>query len=370
MSRGRSLLVLAAITVITVIAAGLSMQNLEVDAIPSRGEPVFPDLLSRAHEVAEIRAVTNRRAFRLELAGGRWVMAEKSGYPAAGDKVHQLVVGAAGLKRLGPKTSNPDLYPRIGLEAPEAVDAKSVRFTILDAGGETLAEFIVGNRQASKIDLDLNELYLREPGEPQSWLVEGKLPRSKIQVDWLDREILKIDHERVRDVRVTHLDGDVVEVRRASRTQSEFELLGIPADHEVRDQWRVNDIGRGLADLRLDDVRRIEDSDVDSPGYTIEFTTFDGLRVRALTYLSAETTYARLEAAFDAALAEPAEDAAENEAPAQASSTPDVVRAEAERLNARWRGWEYQLAKFKADYFVMRVAELVEPKESAETQSQ
>ena len=36
----------------------------------------------------------------------------------------------------------------------------------------------------------------------------------------------------------------------------------------------------------------------------------------------------------------------------------DEVRAAAERLNARWRGWAYELPSFKRDYVARRMDEL------------
>ena len=36
----------------------------------------------------------------------------------------------------------------------------------------------------------------------------------------------------------------------------------------------------------------------------------------------------------------------------------DAVRAEAERLNARWQGWAYELPSFKRDYIAKRMDDL------------
>ena len=36
----------------------------------------------------------------------------------------------------------------------------------------------------------------------------------------------------------------------------------------------------------------------------------------------------------------------------------DEVRAEAERLNARWKGWAYELPSYKRDYLAKRMDEL------------
>ena len=77
--------------------------------------------------------------------------------------------------------------------------------------------------------------------------------------------------------------------------------------------------------------------------------------------------WVQLRAEFDEGLVEKSEDAAEaskDEASAAPGDTSgslrsaDEVRAEAERLNARWKGWAYELPSFKRDYIAKRIDEL------------
>ena len=57
----------------------------------------------------------------------------------------RLVIGVARLKRIEPKTSNPDLYSKIGLDDPSSKDANAVQCGFENADGHALAEVIVGN---------------------------------------------------------------------------------------------------------------------------------------------------------------------------------------------------------------------------------
>ena len=99
----------------------------------------------------------------------------------------------------------------------------------------------------------------------------------------------------------------------------------------------------------------------------MQATTFDGLRVHLETVMRDGEAWAQLRAEFDEGLVEKSEDAAEaskDEAGAAPGDTPgslrsaDEVRAEAERLNARWKGWAYELPSFKRDYIAKRIDEL------------
>ena len=380
MRRARSLAVLAGVTLAVVIAAAAVKVRTGGGAIPGEGELTFPGLLPRVDEVRRIRAVTGGETFTLAHDGTQWTMAERDGYRVLADKVHKLVVGAAGLERLEPKTADPALYPRLGLGDPSQSGTGSIRFTLQDEEGEVLADFIVGNREPSRIDLAWSEFYLREPDEARSWLVEGKLSVSRDPVEWLDRQVLHIDPVRVRAVHVRQPGGGGLDVARSRPQDDDFVLDNAPPGHEVEDQWRINDVGRGLAQLRFDDVRSAAGREGrESPGFTAELVTFDGLRVRVNTYREAGATWFRLSAVFDEEAIDPRfisagpggggdEAGAEGGGTGAAGAEPvegllaaPAVREEARRLNALREGWEYRLADYKNAYFTAPVAELVKP---------
>ncbi len=380
----KSLVGLGVVTAAAVAAAAWYQQ--ETDAIPEREALVFPGLLSKVNDATEIKGTSNGESFTLRLVDSAWVMPEKSSYPAHADKVHQLVVGAADLKRLEPKTSNPELYAKLGLDDPTSAESESVQFTFQDASGNTMAAFVLGQDRPARGNPSLTEYYVRLPDDPQTWLVEGKLPRGKRALDWLDKSILSLDRGRIREVRVTHPDAEQVVVRKSEPTQSDYALVGMPENMAIDGQWRVNDIGRGMSDLELDDVRDEADLPQDAAsGYVLELVTFDGLKITMRTTTAGEETYARLEAVFDESAVTPestaktgadGQDSESETPPASASESekekhdPQAVKAEAESLNDRWRGWLYKLPQYKASYFAKRSDDLLKPAdpEPAETQ--
>ena len=394
MKRIRSLVILAVLALAAVLAALVVETETGDSAIPGEGELVFPGLLSRVDEVRRIHAVSGGETFTLAHDGERWTMPERDGYRAVPDKIHRLVVGAAGLERREPKTSDPSRYPRLGLDDPAKEGSASIRFTLEDDAAEVLADFIIGNREASRIDLSLSEFYLREPDDSQSWLVEGKLSVSRDPVEWLEREVLRIDEARVRRVRVRQAAGARLAVSRSRPGDGDFVLHDIPPGHEVESQWRVNDIGRGLASLRLRDVRRAAGEMKGEPGFSAELLTFDGLRVEVETRREDDESWLRVRAAFDEGALDPrfgpADPAGEGDAsaggaqggsagnesepaapraggiePVEGLLAADAVREEVERLNGAWQGWEFRLADFKRSYFTVPAADLVKAAETS-----
>ena len=68
--------------------------------------------------------------------------------------------------------------------------------------------------------------------------------------------IIDIDRERVHRVVVEHPDGERVEVEKAAPEAIDFALRAMPEGAEVDGQWKLNDIGRALVKLELEDVSK------------------------------------------------------------------------------------------------------------------
>ena len=378
----RSIPILAAVTAAAV--GGVFFVERGPDTVEHGGETVFPALLDRVNSVVRVRVTGNEGPFTLARDGDRWVVEEKERYAADPDRVHKLILGAAGMTRVEPKTGNPELYPKLWLEDPSGEDAKSVRFALEDASGAELASWVLGDRRPSKSDASRTELYIRVAGDPMAWLVEGSVPGGPMMIDWLDRHVARIDRERLRAVEVAHADGAVVAVGKPAPADTDFTLQDVPAGREVDSQYRINDVGRFLEDLRFEDVAPASSLDfAGSVDKRLQATTFDGLRIHLETVMRDGEAWARLRAEVDEGLiealgddaaasgdgdgtAESEDDAAESGdgAGTETGDTAgalrplDEVRVEAERLNARWKGWAYELPSFKRDYIAKRMDEL------------
>ncbi len=99
--------------------------------------------------------------------------------------VANLITGLDELRLIEPKTSNPDLYPRIGLEDPNAKGAES-NLVALERGATSLGELIVG-KKAESIGFDpLGGTFVRRPGDAQSWLAQGSPTIPSELSGWFD----------------------------------------------------------------------------------------------------------------------------------------------------------------------------------------
>lgn len=350
----RSFSALCLVTLCVVIAAALVSKDS--DAIPGGGKPLFPDLMSRLNQIEEVHVENSSRRFLLKRGASGWTAPEKSGYPADGDKIHKLLLGAAGLARVEPKTSDPARYPKLGLSDPGLEDSPAQQYRLQSDADSTVASLTVGNSAPAKGDPDLSEFYIRLPDEPRAWLVEGKLPRGDTLVDWLDRTVAEIDRARVRESEVRHASGEVVSITRESPGNDDFRLEDAPPSKTVDGQWKLNDIGRLFSNLELDDVRPKEQAPIQGdPDYVVTMRTFDGLVVRMEVFRQGDEILGVLTAEFNP---QQAETEAAREGTASLLSA-DEVRAEADKLNARWARWAYVLPGFKVDALARTQSELL-----------
>jgi hypothetical protein len=177
MRNGKTLVILGLVTLAVVLAAIFTRQ--ESTAIPRQGERLFPQLMANINNTTEVVGVSKNETFTLTRRDGHWVVKEKSDYPADANKVRQLIVGTAQFQRVEPKTRNPELYEKLGVEGINKEEAKSVKISLKNTSGVALAEFLLGERRWSRGDPSLSEYYVRLPDDPQAWLVEGKRAYAK-----------------------------------------------------------------------------------------------------------------------------------------------------------------------------------------------
>ena len=275
--RTRTTVILAALGAV-VLALGLvygTGPRERTEQAP-QGARVFPDLAAKLGDAARIEiqhgAVTLHLARDARQASSLWGIPDRDGYRALQDKVHELLTGLTELRLDERRTADPASYARLGVADPgKGSDATLVR--VLDDKGGVIAALIAGHaRTAQRGNADT--LYVRRPGEAQSWLADGRLAATADAQDWLDRSIVSIDGKQVAGVTVTRGDATLTFAR-----QGEKFALTQPADHPKLDEFKVDEVSRALSELTLEDVKHAP-----APGKPLGravFTTADGMTVTA-----------------------------------------------------------------------------------------
>jgi hypothetical protein len=366
MSRRALILLAAAVVVLTLLAQLGSRDTGPADS--EQGAAFVPELEEALNEVERVTLLIagETPAATLERRADEWVVIEKDGYRADVGKLRTGLRALAEARILEPKTANPTLHSRLGVEdlSDEMAAGLAVSFT---ASGRTLPTVILGNAEGSSYR------YARRAGEPQSFLIDQDpdLPRNPSQ--WVDPEIVDLRGTRVQQVTITHPD-ETVTISKATPDAANFAVADVPEGRELLYAGVANVVGNALRELKLEDVARADPSAAaESDAVVVEFRTFDGLVLVARGMADGEQSWLTFAASYDpeqaarfadAAEAVPATDEPDADAATDAAAAPDAagdVTAEAAAINARTQGWRYQIASYQYDQLTRRMSDLLQP---------
>ena len=303
---------------------------------PSQAVLAFPNLAARLPSVARLEVLKHDSALVVVRSGDNWVLPSKADYPVRPERVRELLTGLTELRLVEQRTANPEMLERLGLEDPARPGATSQHLRLLDANGGVVAELILGRRRVRTQGNLPEAIYVRRVGENQSWLAEGRISADADPQLWLDRDVVNLPRERVRRVTIRREGEPELVLTRPGEADAQLAIT-TPAEAPAVDETSIDEVGRGFEFLTFLDVRR----EAEVPGESLgegHFELTDNLAIRVRVHKQGEAVWVILVAEGD---------------------------AEAARLNARWRGWAFQVGPWKEKAFVPRIADLVRQEEPA-----
>ncbi len=364
----------AAVIAAILIIVTMFVAKREEPGPPPTGQPVFPELKATINDVTELNVATQSGTLTLHQQEDTWRVKEKHDYPADVGTVRETLIGLAELKTIEPKTRKPELYEKLGLQDVDAEGSLSMGVTLKDATGNILAAAIIGNDRPAKGKSGYKEMFIRKAGDPQTWMVEGRLTVEKNPGKWLDKELVQIETKRVRRLTVTHPDKARLIVEKAKPEDLDYQVADLPDGLEIQSQFTVNNIVSTVTSLSLDDVEpRSEVPFDDQPVVTAVFETFDGLQGIVELHPKDEKNYVKISTTFNPDLIwkpepEKGHELEQDSAPPtgeQPKIKPEAeVKAEIEALNKRVADWVYVIPKFRADTLLKKPQDLLKTSDS------
>lgn len=286
------------------------------------GQLMFPGLAPKLQGATKIEITNQGKTTTIERKGTpgneRWGLVDRGGYPIQDTKLRGMLTGLTELRLVEQRTTDPEQFGRLGLQDPDAKESKSNLLRVLDASGQPMVSVIVGHRRVRTQAKVAEQVYVRRPGENQTWLAEGTLQVDADPQLWLDRDVLNIAHTKIERVAVTRGD-QVLELAGKDGKLS----VTKPADPPALEEYRVEDVARALESLTFQDVQPDSAPTGEAIGQGA-FTTTDGLTITATVLKGEKDIWARFAVTGD-----------------------EKAKAEAERLNARLAGWTFQLGAWK-----------------------
>ena len=168
------------------------------------GKLMFPDLTTTLPDARRIEITRKGKITAIELKNNVRGVADRGGYPVEEPKLRGLLTALTELRLTEPRTTDPQEFNRLGVEDPTADKAGTANLLrVLDAKGEPIVSVIVGHRRMRTQGNVPEEVYVRKPGDNQSWLAEGSLQADADPQVWLNRAIINISRALITKVVAT-----------------------------------------------------------------------------------------------------------------------------------------------------------------------
>lgn len=340
--QNKGLVWLLGVTLVAVVIAILVSRGTGLKSDPLAGQLVMPEAAKRLADIGRMALVHGEQKTTLVLKADRWSIDERGGYTADTTKVRQALLALAELRYVEPKTAKPESYARLEVEDAGGKDSKSTLVTLADTKGALLGEAIVGKHRADQLGGGEGGVYLRKPGNVQTWLAQGNLDIAGNTAAWLDKKLLDVPAAQVKQAVLTQPDGTKITLTR-DKQDEKLRLVEMPKDKKLKYESVLDDAAGPLGALQLDDVRPAKDFDFPQTGVaTARFTRFDGLTIAVELADKDGMSWARFVASGTGEAEKPAAD-----------------------LNATLSLWIYALSSAKAKTLRDKLDDLVEtPKAS------
>jgi len=313
------------------------VEQRSVDA----GKLMFPGLAAKLQSATRIEVTHQGKPLAIERKGEHWGLTDRAFYPVQETKLRSMLTALTELRLVEPRTADPSEFATLGVEDPNDKTGNSNLLRVLDGSGNAMAAVIVGHRRVRTQGNVPDEVYVRRPGENQSWLAEGSLEVDADPQLWLDRDIMNIDHGRIAKVAVTHGADSLAFARNGDKLE-----LAAPADHPKLDDYKVEDVARALELLTFEDLQP-DSATAGEPLATSVFTTTDGLTVSVQVFQGPK---------------DPLKPESRGQIAARFTVTgADKAQAEAAGLAAKLNGWTYRLGAWKQIALAPSLADLEAP---------
>jgi Domain of unknown function (DUF4340) len=179
---------------------------------------------------------------------------------------------------------------------------------------------------------------VRIPGTDSSLLAAPLVAADADPRAWLDRAVVDVPLERVREIEAHGADGITYTASRQKADDAHFGIATLPRGRELSSPAAADALGTALSAVTLDDVAHTG-ATADPKAPRTVFRTFDGLEIEATGRRDGARALLTL----------------------SARSTTPASAAEAEALNARLSGWEFEIPEYKYAAIFVPVEELLKP---------
>jgi hypothetical protein len=332
--RRRNLTILGGAAAISVILAGIAIYQ-ESQATKTQFTPgeFLPGFAARVKDSARIHVVSHSGSFDVSYSAAKgWVLPAKGNYPADFNQVRHTLLGLAALETVEPKTSRADWLGYLGLDTPPK--GNGVEIVVSDASGHDIAGVITGNTAQIDTGEGGTGVFVRHPGDSQSYLARTVFTPHGDLSDWVDTNVMSVDAARVNSVTITPFSGAPYTVSREHASDVDFKLDGPPPPKGLAASTsQIDLVPQIVSGFAFTDLKPASALDFSKAAH-LAARTFDNQNIRMDAVQVNGAVWVRISAQPD-------------------PGTPAMQKQEAAMINARAGNWAYELATERGQFFSM-----------------
>ncbi len=307
-------------------------------------QPLMPELKTHINDVDRISVSRGEEQITVYMdSNQQWRVKEAADYPASSVEIRKLLLYLSQSELRDKKTANPELLPRLKLDAPQAFT-----LTLWD-GEEQLHQLLLG-----KLTPEKSATYVRTSADDlQSYTATGQLVVSANPLDWLFYDLFSVKINRVRSVEY-NLEGH--KSYRYSRETPDVQLTlsDLPEDKELKQRYQIVSPAAFVEKLNFTEVVPREKADGEALG-NVTVTTFDGLKILFTLYRVEFENHFAISALADKSIYKQVSEDMQDFS---------VTQQEAAAINDRTRGWLYKLGQYHTNQLTKSYFDIVQDKQA------
>ena len=269
MNETRKTLIFAAAAIVMALLAWLTAPvTPSPDAFFDQGETFFPEFTdpntAATLEVIEFDEETaTAKPFKVTYRDGRWTIPSHHDYPADGEeRLATTAAAVIGIVKDDFRTDNVADHEACAVldpldETVVSLKGRGKRVTIRGEDDSVLADLIIGKQLGDRADFR----FVRVPGQKRVYVSRIDADVSTRFEDWIDRDLLQIDPERINKIVLDdyRIDERSLSVLREDtivldKSTGEWQVDKLYGDREL-DEAKVQELVRAIDELNIVGVR-------------------------------------------------------------------------------------------------------------------
>ena len=274
---------LIGLVIVLIVGAGLyyiSSSKTSINTSERIGSPILPGLLESVNNISQITITQagNETVATLKASGEGWTIEERNDFPADISKIRAVALALAQASIIEEKTSNPELYHKLGVEDLNLAEAQGMQVR-LDYGDQS--QTLIVGKPGPQIN---KNRYVRLADSETSWLVDKKIDVKHDAAYWLRKDLFSVEPDEGLKVDIIMPDNSRLIIQNSHQEDNTFAVANLSDPNSQVVQAELDQVTNALSSFQLLDVAKAEIFADNEPTMHVEYLLKQGMVIKLTAY--------------------------------------------------------------------------------------